>query len=61
LDNGCGCRNIDGFGLRFTFLVIVLINTTRVTTSNFGLFREVAGYWNFNGFRKRLSLREEAG
>jgi hypothetical protein len=49
LDNSCR--------LRFSFLVVVLVDTTRVTTSDFGLFNEFAGYWYFNGFG--FSLREE--
>lgn len=57
LDNGCRC---DGFGLRFTFLVIFMVNTTRVVTSNFRLFKGT-GYWDFNGFRNGLCLRGEAG
>ena len=48
------CRDINGFRLRLAFLVILAINTTRVTTSNFGLFNKIAGYWNFNDFQFSL-------
>jgi hypothetical protein len=54
-------RNIDELGLRFTFLVIVVINTTRVMTSNFGLFNELARYGSIKDFQDGFSLHMEAG